>query len=53
MSFLLKLRRLTPTSEFGNILATGLRKKPDGLEGTCRSVNEKVQVNFPNINSLV
>lgn len=34
-SFLLKLRRLAPPLELGNMLATGLRKKPDGRETTC------------------
>lgn len=34
-SFLLKLRRLASPPELGNKFATGLRKKPDGREGTC------------------
>lgn len=31
----MKLRRLAPLSEVENMLATGLRKKPNGRESTC------------------
>ena len=33
-SFVLKVRRPAPPSELGIMLATGLRKHPDGREGT-------------------